>query len=127
MTPISQSSAPVSAGVAEGAQARPVVAKSDSGHGADTSVFDGHLEALRSLCYATGRSVDKCESGEFSRQWESAFNSMHDAIEAVQCYARNCRSVATTWGIDGQFCDLHAPEPASGPDEDAAYEEAVGK
>lgn len=94
----------------------------------DTTIFDGHLEALRGLRVAIERSIERLSAGRMRDEWTDLMETLRELEVDVECRSRNvCRNVATVWTIDGVFCEACAPEPETGPNEDADYEEAVGK
>lgn len=124
-----QGSAPVSAGAIEGARARSVVAKSDSGHGADTSVLDGELQDLQALLAAMRKTVDAMPLSLLRIRARRAVRLVDAAVLELSCYACNDRVGTDGDVLDGFRCHecFITRVPASGPDDDAAYEEAVGK
>lgn len=117
----------MSPGAIEGARARPVVAKSDRGHGADTSLLDGYLEDIASI----NRHIRKVLQGRPESQdwrWQEFIGHLRAAVEVVGCAVCGDRVGVHDTGLDGRVChECFTRVPASGPDDDAAYEEAVGK
>lgn len=91
----------------------------------DTTVFDGHLEALKALHAAVAKSCERLPDNEFGRNWRYMAGRLNDAITDVEC-GDECPTVAVAWTLDGGMC-ADCMAPATGPNEDADYEEAVGK
>lgn len=91
----------------------------------DTTVFDGHLEALKALHAAVAKSCERLPDNEFGRNWRFLSGWLNDGIAYVEC-GDECPTVAVAWTLDGGMC-VDCMAPATGPNEDADYEEAVGK